>query len=192
MNNEIVEYSGMTDVEWGEKAFASHKRIVELIQGIQANFLLLGKEIYENVKFKFYEKMDYETAEDYFASPEIDLSRSWMYALMRMHELYVLKLEISHQELLEIGSKKLNLIASKINDENKDELLADAKMLSFEDLKIKMKGTDGEVKMLPDSLIKPGYYRIVEVEKTVGEPEYVSTVKFKVLKDGMGVILRSD
>ncbi len=193
MDNELVvrEYGQMTQMERADIAHQKQQRIIELRNGIDNNFFLIARELWEINHFKFYKDYGYDTFDDFIDQPELKTERAWAYVLMREFELYIIDLQIPTRRLLDVGISKLNDIAPYINAQNVDEMLTDAEHLSRKDLKIKLKGesplTGGN-----ERLIQPGYYRMVEVEGVDFQGVYLGKQSVSVVRTEIGVLIRID
>lgn len=178
----------MTEEERGKLAHAYHQQLVNQLIQMRKNFLVMGKILYEIEYLELY-KPYHETFEEYLTSPELDLSRSWAYMLIGIHRHYVIAHECDVRDLIEIGPKKLNLLKSKTDDENIDELLARAKTLSYDDLKVSFNERD-----INDSyggrMLEPGYYRLERVEPEDGDELFLGSQMLKFVRNSLGVLAK--
>lgn len=109
---------------------------VSLKRSLNGGFLEIGRLLKENKDNRFYEVLGHETFESYISSPELSMSRSAVYTLIQIYEKLVLKLNIPAEELMDTDWTKLQKILPSINEDNKQDLLSKAKVLSRSDLAI--------------------------------------------------------
>jgi hypothetical protein len=128
--------------EWHEFVM-HHKRIIE------ENFLELGRGLYEIKAHRHYKAFQHKTFESYIADPDVDVTRSLAYRLIRIYELFQLTLECPSGGLLEAGHTKLDMIAPHVHSENVDELTSKAAALSKSDLRIELKDEFGDDAVIP-------------------------------------------
>jgi len=95
-------------------------------------FILAG--LYKECRDRsYYKLLGWETFDEYLADPQIAAKRSTVYNLIHQYELYVQKLKIPTERLIEIGTRRLQLIAPLV-ESNPEEWLGKAKELSRSDL----------------------------------------------------------
>lgn len=120
------------------QAHARHDRIKKLVGDFEHTFLELGKELYEMEDGKEYRALGYDTFEEYLASPEVHTSRSLAFMMKGIHKRFVLELKVQAPGLLEAGHTRLELIRSRVDEDNVNDLLARAQTLSSRDLATEM------------------------------------------------------
>jgi len=124
------------------KAHEDHEAIIQAKMNVAANYLMLGKLFREVRDLSLYKFLGYDDFNDYIGSPEVAFSRSKVYGLIQIHDLYVERLRVSQRDLLEVGNAKLLMLAPILEKDsgNKDEWIGKAKALSKSDLAIEIKG----------------------------------------------------
>jgi integrase len=96
---------------------------------------------------RYYKTLGYETFEEYLGTPEISLSRGYVYKLIKNYELWVQKYHVSLAKLHEIDSEKLYIAGMIATKDNYEEWLEKAKTLSRSDIRGLIKGEDYEYKV---------------------------------------------
>lgn len=96
---------------------------------------------------KYYKTLGYETFEEYLGTPEISLSRGYVYKLIKNYELWVQKYNVSPAKLQGIDTEKLYLVGIVSNKNDYEEWLEKAKVLSRSDIRGLIKGEDYEYKV---------------------------------------------
>lgn len=122
-----------------QRAHDAHELHAEIVQYcVDANKLFFGlgmkfTHIYNN---RLHVELGFDNFADYVdRSPDITVSSSSAYKAMAVYRQLYLKLRIQPQRLAEIGIKKLDLICSRINEDNKEEMLANAEAQIFSQLR---------------------------------------------------------
>ena len=187
----LLDIDKMTQAQRGEIAFNKHNNLVRLGNNLQKDFWEAAKELWEIHYYKLYEDLDYETFDEYIQQPELKIHRAWIYVLCRVHELYVLKLQVSEDRLLGIDISKLNDIAPYINTDNQEELLDTAKELSRKDLKIYLDGNKISSKPNNNNLmIEPGLYRLIRVSDCTKPVGRFEKRRIEFFRDDVGIVVR--
>jgi len=134
-----------------------HIKLVEqlkktLIAG-QTSFLLAGALLYKIKKKKTFRKVENLTWKEFCSSPDIPLPgstpesrRRIADALIRIHQVFVLKLRLNQPKLARIGWTKLDMIAPVCSEEKDAEKreywLTNAEILNATDLALALKERD--------------------------------------------------
>lgn len=127
------------------EAFALHTQVLELKKDIGARFLALGQVLYTMRHDGLYKAINPGMSwEAYCAMPEVSISPSHARNLMRIYEVFSLNLNVPMDELAGVDQRKLTAILPKVDANNVENLLADAKHLSRSDLTQLMKGTESD------------------------------------------------
>lgn len=129
-----------------EEAFTNHQIIIKIKQSITKNFWNLAVMLKINRDRKYYKTLGYETFEEYLGTPEISLSRGYVYKLIKNYELWVQKYNVSPAKLQGIDTEKLYLVGIMSNKNDYEEWLEKAKVLSRSDIRGLIKGEDYEYK----------------------------------------------
>ena len=139
--------TGMDSSQIADEAFNNHQIIIKIKQSITKNFWNLAVMLKINRDRKYYKTLGYETFEEYLGTPEISLSRSYVYKLIKNYELWVQKYNVSPAKLEGIDSEKLYLAGTLATKNNYEEWLEKAKALSRSDIRGLIKGEDYEYKV---------------------------------------------
>ena len=99
----------------------------------------LGKELAEFDEMQRWQHLGYASFAAYLADPDVDISPRTAYRIIRVHRL-VQQYEVLPPVAIEVGSTKLDMLASHVNEENLEELLNKASALSRKDLKAELNG----------------------------------------------------
>jgi len=134
-----------------------HHQLVEKLKQVliagQTSFLLAGALLYQIKKKKTFRKVENMTWKEFCSSPDIPLPgstpesrRRIADALIRIHEVFVLKLRLKHTKLAQIGWTKLDMIAplclEEKNPEKREYWLTNAETLTTTDLALAIKEKD--------------------------------------------------
>lgn len=122
-----------------DKAFMCYTEIRQRRHEVQMHFLELGRLFKEARDNRYYKMLDYHTFEAFCASPELAFRRSTVYGLIRIYELYVVKLQAGTELLAQIGQAKLTMI-NPVVEQAPDEWLWKAKEMSRSDLREELAG----------------------------------------------------
>lgn len=143
----LGDRAGVDSAQIAEEAFTNHQLIIKIKQSITKNFWNLAIMLKINRDRKYYKTLGYETFEEYLGTPEISLSRGYVYKLIKNYELWVQKYHVSLARLNEIDSEKLYLAGMIATKDNYEEWLERAKVLSRSDIKGLIKGEEYEYKV---------------------------------------------
>lgn len=91
------------------------KRVNWLKDDINANFITMGALLFEIKNDKKYKAKGYQHFKDYIER-ELKLNNSFCNKLIGVYDLYVDKMEVDEEELLEIGFDKLHVIKPVVSD----------------------------------------------------------------------------
>jgi len=117
-----------------DSAYERHLRIVALRRDAERTFLDLGRELDIFVRQKEYKLLGYTSVKAYCGDPDVKLSYSTIRRAIRVKRIFIDKLKVPPEELIDIGMTNLDLLTPHINQENAERLLADAAALSKTDL----------------------------------------------------------
>ena len=135
----------LNEVE-GSEANKSHIRIIKLKYNINRSLAQLAIFLKESRDKEYY--LSYaDSWESYLGTPEISLSRSYVSKLIKNYEIWVQTYHVSPAKLDEIDSEKLYLTGMVATEENYEEWLEKAKVLSRSDIKGLMTSTQYEYKL---------------------------------------------
>jgi len=133
--------------EIADEAFTNHQIIIKIKQSITKDFWNLAIMLKINRDRKYYNTLGYTTFEEYLGTPEISLSRGYVFKLIKNYELWVQKYNVSPAKLEGIDSEKLYLASIKATKDNYEEWLEKAKTLSRSDIRGLIKGEEYEYKV---------------------------------------------
>ena len=137
----------MDSSQIAEEAFTNHQLIIKIKHSITKDFWNLAIMLKINRDRKYYRTLGYETFEEYLGTPEISLSRGYVFKLIKNYELWVQRYHVSLAKLNEIDSEKLYLAGIVANKDDYEEWLERAKTLSRADIRSLIKGSDYEYKV---------------------------------------------
>jgi hypothetical protein len=123
-----------------EEGLTLHARLLELKQDISLRFLEVGKILYRLKEEGLYRVINPDMGwEAYCAMPEISISPSHARNLMRIYKIFTLGLGVPNEVLAGIDQRKLTAILPSVNEENVEQLIAEAKTLTRSDLQKNLK-----------------------------------------------------
>ena len=120
-----------------QKAVLGHdleNQIIEDGQHVMARYLRIGRNLFTVSKNTLFKPLGYETFDEWRAQPEMNLSRSTSYALMKVFEVFVDNLKVEHSKLAGIDWTKLYNVSPFVTQENVEEFLDKVRVLSRTDL----------------------------------------------------------
>ena len=124
-------------VQFGITALKTHEELLAAKQQVMADFLEMGRLLWEIDHNRYYIAMGCDSFREYLGTPEVSISERLGYALKEVYGFFVIQLQSPKQRLLEAGHNKLRLIKPAI--ERAPELapmwLDKAVQLSRSDLK---------------------------------------------------------
>jgi hypothetical protein len=103
-----------------------------------ARYLRVGRNLYMVSKNKLYEHMGHATFEEWRAQPDLNLARATSYALMKVFETFVERLQVPVDKLEGLDWSKLYLVSQFANPKNVDEFIEKVRLLSRADLQIEI------------------------------------------------------
>lgn len=108
-----------------------------------AGMFLAGK-LYEFVEGRMFEPLGYETQAEWLASPHIELKRTQVLLLTRVHRTLVVERNVRASELEGVSPDKLDLAldAIKAGAVPWQDALADAKALGYRDMRERYRSGD--------------------------------------------------
>lgn len=116
-------------------AFENHTHIINLKSHITKSFLELAFFLKGNHDNKYYNVLGYDHFEEYLGTPEIGLSRSYAFKLIKVYEIWVEKYNIEVEKLQDVDVEKLYIATTLIEGEDYEERLEQARTLSRSDLR---------------------------------------------------------
>ena len=129
-------------------AFDNHQHIIGLKSHITKSFLELAAFLKANHDEKYYNVLGYETFSEYLGTPEIGLSRSYAFKLIKCYEIWVEKYNIPIVNLEDVDVEKLYIATTLIKGEDYEERLEQARTLSRSDLREFTSGGNRKYKMI--------------------------------------------
>jgi hypothetical protein len=160
------------------EAHQINKWIIECRMNIEANFIQLAGLLKRVRDEKLYVVLDHKTFESYIADPDLAMSRSKAYKLIRTWELYVEKLSIPKQILIDIGSKRLEIIsplvpAMILEEHHREDWLNKARELSRSDLENEVRQCQGKSILSSLPMTIPTVDNLSDLLKYKSYTEYV-------------------
>lgn len=122
-----------------KRAFNVEAKIKKGCSAIRAAWVALAGFLYEFQQEEMWRDLDHESFEAWLASPDIDLGRSQVYALIECYRELVLEREVPLDNLrgLEVSKVSQVLPAIRRGEVELDEAIADCESLSRLDLREK-------------------------------------------------------
>jgi len=154
-NHTSLAAAGGQGVSEKDAALYAHycrQLVIEYKGGVNKNLWELAKVMKEIRDSKLYLLLDCSTFNEFIAQPEIGMSRSAVYALIKRYEIYSLHLNVPENRLLNIDNSKLDIIAPVVRNAP-EEWLSKAEQLSQSDLinETRLAQGRGEMSPLPPS-----------------------------------------
>jgi len=121
------------------EAWERHKCILEWRRIGETSFLELGKELYEMRETRGWEKLGHVTFNAYLADPDgVNMKKSAAYAMIGNYKRYKLELNCPTVGLLTAGWGKLDVVRPHVTEENVEEWVRKAGVLSRSSLSLAM------------------------------------------------------
>lgn len=138
--NQIIASPEQTP-EDGQKAYNIEEQIKNLKAHMQDTYFEMGRLLKEIRDNRYYTLLGYETIGQWFSSPDISLSPGWAWNVIKMYEVYILKLGKKPEELQSIDYTKLYNILQivKKHPEDAEEWIDKATNLRRIDLQSEIK-----------------------------------------------------
>jgi len=127
------------------KALVCHKGILYLQTAIQGAFLELGERLYEMESKNYYLDLGYSSFREYTESPEVIVGYRTARRLVDVYSTFRLEYDVDTVSLVEAGYSKLDIIRTHVTETNLPDLIASAKTLSRDDLKIYISEQYGKI-----------------------------------------------
>lgn len=141
----------------------AHNADIARVNLIGSNVVDLAFSLVERKKNGEWDNTNFETFNAYCCAPQqsggLGMSDSTRRAYMQIPEVYHERLGVSKERLLEIGQKNrsaLTMLAPVVNEDNLDDVLADAESLSCGD--IKKRKAEGDYGNKPQTSAPPSSY----------------------------------
>lgn len=118
------------------KALEKHERVIVLIKQQAKLFLMLGKELKDIRDEELYKNLGEggnDTFIQYLNNPEIGLRQSTAYLYIRIYEYYILKLQMTEEEVIKTPINRLMRLLphlKKMEDEKAIELIEQSSQLT--------------------------------------------------------------
>lgn len=126
-----------------KEAFKNHRYILDLKSRIGEDLLRLALLLKNSHDNKYYKTLGYDTWEAYLGTPEISMSRFWAFKLVKVYEIWVDKFGVNPAKL-DIDMEKLFLTSTMATQENYEEVLEQARILSRSDVQQLKSGKEYE------------------------------------------------
>ena len=125
-------------------AWDVHTDIVALRNLAVKTFLHLGERLHTFKQMRGWTVQGHPTFESYLADPDVDVSRSLAFKLMRIHRIFVELLQCPPDILLQAGYNKLEKVAPHVHGGNVDRLIHMAAANSRSDVIKKLREEFGD------------------------------------------------
>lgn len=123
-----------------DEGISLHNRLLELKKDIGLRFLEVGRILYRLKEEDLYKVINPDMSwEAYCAMPDVSISPSHARNLMRIYSVFIGTLGVAKEELAGIDQRKLTAILPKVDSQNCEDLLSEARELSRSDLQKKMR-----------------------------------------------------
>ena len=121
------------EVELGDEARGVlldkyRKELLRLAESATSHFFKMG-QIMKNIRDNELWRESYESFASFYSDPEFDFKKSSVYHSIRLVEMFP-----EWDKFIDISEGKLIMIAPYVNDENRNELINQARTLSRGDL----------------------------------------------------------
>lgn len=138
---EIANTQPAAIAERGGQAFELDRQIVAGCKAIRTAWILLAGHLREMKVHQRWKDLDYDTFGAYLASPGVDLSPSYTYALIGVYEELVINRGFEPEEIGVVEATKMAeaLPAIRSGEITAEQAIADAKALSKGDLREKLR-----------------------------------------------------
>jgi hypothetical protein len=131
---EPNEASGEMSEE--EKAVVGHsleQQIIEDGTHLMARYLRIAKNLHAVSKNDLFKQLGYDSFEQWRAQPELKLSRSTAYALIKIYDVYMAQLGVDSEKLRHMDWTKLYAASRFVNQNNVEDMLEKMRTLSRSD-----------------------------------------------------------
>lgn len=135
------DIASLTDEQKAEIGHGIQTEIIDDGRHVMARYLRIGKNLYAVAKYTLYKQLGCDTFDEWRAQPELQLSRATSYALMKVYEVFVEKLQVKHERLTGLDWTKLYNVSRLVTAENVDEMLTKVETLSRADLQRELSAT---------------------------------------------------
>jgi len=137
---EPAEARELTDEEQEARAeYCSEleEQIKGNLNGVRTNLWDLAKHLYEFDQEEAWSALGYETQQEWLAQPEIGMTRSAYFALVRRHRELVVVRQLPESTLAELDPSKVDIVMPAIehNRGRIEDILDDVKSLGARDLR---------------------------------------------------------
>ena len=124
----------------------THDIIVKIKDGIHRSFMSLAVCLKTMKEREYYIELGFGSFDEYCGQPEVDLSVNRCNKLIRIYDRWVEDYGYKVEELEGIDTEKLDIAQSQATDENYEEWLERARLLSRADLKALTPGSEHRYK----------------------------------------------
>ncbi len=136
-----------------EEAVLAHQNYedtVSLKGEIARNFVHLGRLLKESLDNAYWKLLGHDSFEAYVATPDIALSRSYAYQVVKLYRVYVEQMGLGEETLTRIGPSRLISMLNAAPNYCPETIVMDAENLSLSDLADKY-GPRGQERSKPCS-----------------------------------------
>lgn len=132
---EIV-HAEPTEVQ-AKHAYEVESRVKDAIFQIRGAWVLLARDLYEFFSDQLWQKLGHDSFEAWLASPDIELSRRWVYELIAQYRELVVLRDVEPERLQSLEPSKVQLVLPAIRRKQVTigAALADVETLSRNDLR---------------------------------------------------------
>jgi len=132
--HQALDISALSDEQKATVGHNLQEEITEDSKHVMARYLRIGRNLRVFARNQLYAKLGFDSFDEWRAQPELNLSRSTSYALMKVFEIFVERLKVMPQRLQNIDWTKLYGLSRVVTAENVDDYLSKAETLSRTDL----------------------------------------------------------
>jgi len=143
----------LTPEEWESEvaqARATHLEILKAIADGKDALWRLAKALYEFREERGWQKLNYDSLNQYLADPELGIKRATFFRLTGLwHELVVIR-AVPALGLADIDTSKADMVLPAVKaGKPLQDALSDAKVLSYADLRVKYQGAKDPLEDIP-------------------------------------------
>jgi hypothetical protein len=145
-NTDLTKYKPTADINRlfgvnedlpdNELTFAALQNLVRARKTQDALFLVIGRMLKLFKDRKLYTNLDFETFEQFLASEEVSFSREKAYLYIRIYEMFVLKFQMSDEEISKLGVARLMMLVPVLREVvDRDEAITKIEQLGGSNLR---------------------------------------------------------
>lgn len=164
-----------------EVAHRMHQTLIKGLNLVKSTFWKLSLVVKNILDEKLYEGLGYNTAQEYFESPEIQLTYHQAMKLKRVREKYQPMIEsgkVTEEEIVAIGIEKADRISKFTKHSSFEEWLEVAKTENQKDLRqLISESSNGDVPSFDGEMESERERYVNEIKTLLGNPDSVDNLK---------------